>query len=65
MALWSGRFEKGVSEFTQEFGASEKKRAITGHIAPLCGFCERAYDAGNKAKPAKEIASHSDGSHLP
>ena len=22
MALWSGRFEKGVSEFTQEFGAS-------------------------------------------
>ena len=45
--------------------ASEKKRAITGHIAPLCGFCERADDAGNKAKPAKEIASHSDGSYLP
>ena len=22
MALWSGRFEEGVSEFTQEFGAS-------------------------------------------
>ena len=22
MALWSGRFEQGVSEFTQEFGAS-------------------------------------------
>lgn len=45
--------------------ASEKKRAITGHIAPLCSFCERADDAGNKEKPAKEIASHSDGSHLP
>ena len=22
MALWSGRFEQGVSEFTQRFGAS-------------------------------------------
>ena len=22
MALWSGRFEEGVSEFTQRFGAS-------------------------------------------
>ena len=22
MALWSGRFEEGVSEFTQEYGAS-------------------------------------------
>ena len=45
--------------------ASEKNRAITGHLAPLCSLCERADAAGNKAKPAKEIASHSDGSHLP
>ena len=45
MALWSGRFEEGVSEFTQEFGASlpvDKamcKQDIAGSMArTICGM---------------------------
>lgn len=47
MALWSGRFEEGVSEFTQEFGASlpvDKamyKQDIAGSMAHACMLADQ------------------------
>ena len=46
MALWGGRFEKGVDAFTQEFGASLEDDKAMAQEEDIKGLSRARQDAG-------------------